>query len=76
MSLSLTIASLALRMSTQIRMSPSGLGTTTRGDNHVVGVFETSSMISFSSSSSSFFSTFSRRPTYCLRDWLYGFVDV
>ena len=48
MSLSLTIASLALRMSTQIRMLPSGLGTTTRGDNHVVGVFETSSMISFS----------------------------
>ena len=60
--LSLTIASLALRMFTQMRMSPSGLDTTTRSDNHVVGAFETSSMISFSSSSSSFFSTFSRRP--------------
>ena len=50
---SLSIASLALLISTQTRMSPSGFGTTTRGETHSVGPLGTSSMMSSLSNSSS-----------------------
>ena len=44
--LSLSIASLALLISTQMRISPSGFGTTTRGETHSVGPLGTSSIMS------------------------------
>ena len=54
---SLSMAPFALRLSTQIRISPSGFGTTTRGDVHSVGPHGTSSMMYSCSSSSNFLST-------------------
>ena len=60
--LSLSMAPFALLMSTQIRISPSGFGTTTRGDVHSVGPHGTSSMMSSCNNSSNFLSTLSLRP--------------
>ena len=61
--LSLWIALFALRMSTQIRISPSGFGTTTRGDVHSVGLHGTSSLMTTWSISSNFLSTLSGNST-------------
>ena len=51
--LSFSISSLALLISTQTRMSPSGFSTTTKGETHSVGPLGTSSMMSSLSNSSS-----------------------
>ena len=60
--LSLSIASLALLISTQTRLSPSGFGTTISGETHSVGPLGTSSMMSSFINSSSFLSTLSLKP--------------
>ena len=57
--LSLAIAAFALRMSTQILISPSAFGPTASGDTHSVGLSDTSSEISLACNSSNFSPTFS-----------------
>ena len=63
----LRMPSFVRRISTQIVMSPSLSGTTTKGEIQPNGPSSTSSMTSAYRSSSSFSSTFSRRPNSILR---------
>ena len=60
--LSLSIAEFALRMSTQIRTSPSAFGTTTNGETYSVGLCDTSLIMSLATSSSNFSSTLALKP--------------
>ena len=74
--LSRMTASFARRMSTQTLTSPSLFGNTTNRDTHPDGPSCTSSMISRSNNSSSFFSTLSRNPNGTLRTyWATGFTN-